>query len=166
MTGLQIGLLIGSVAGCGWAFAGASALPRAARGGAFLAAGVIGAALAAATMRMPARAVTGTFDGAVYGIAVTAETVGIIVTALVLRRLGRGDWLAPAVAILVGLHFLGLWRATARATFIAVALGMCLVGAVGLAVPRRQRLAVTGIGCALALWGSVAWTLLCPVPGP
>jgi hypothetical protein len=159
MTGQQIGLVIGSVAGCGWALAGSAALRGASRSSAVIVSMVVSALLGVASARLPANGTSG-FDGAIYGMVVSAEAIAIVVAVILLRRSGNAGFVPPVIALIVGLHFLGLWRATHGAIFVAIAVGLCLVGIAGMRGPAERRLLVSGFGCAAVLWASVAWTVL------
>jgi hypothetical protein len=64
------------------------------------------------------------------------------------------------IAIIVGLHFLGLWRVTGAEIFIALAGGLCLVGRIALWAAESRRLLITGFGCAFVLWASAAATII------
>ncbi len=160
MTGQQIGVLIGVIAGGSWALAGSASLRGAPRVLAMIVSLVGSILLAVATARLPSNGEAGRFDGAIYGIAVTAEAIAIVVAVPVLRRLGRGDWLVPVIAMIVGLHFLGLWRATGDAVFVGLAAGLCAIGIMGVRVPASWRMLVVGFGCALVLWAAAAATIL------
>lgn len=159
MTGEQIGILIGVIAGGGWAVAGASALEGRARVIAVLGSLGLTVLLGLVTADLPSAAMTGRFDGGIYGIAVTAETIAILGAVALLRRSARQDWLPPVIAVIVGLHFLGLWRATGSLVFVALAAGLCAVGIAGSLVPAPRRLLVVGFGCAAALWAAAAVTV-------
>jgi len=75
----------------------------------------------------------------------------------------------PAIGFIVGLHFLGLWKATDLRVFRWTAVAMCLVCGIAAFLPSATpngnvdlRRAVTGLGCALVLWGASAWGLVRP----
>jgi hypothetical protein len=159
MTGEQIGILIGVIAGAGWALAGAAALEGQARAFAVFGALGLSVLLGVATADLPSAAMSGRFDGGIYGVAVTAETIAILGAVALLRRWARQDWLPPVIAVIVGLHFLGLWRATGSLVFVALAAGLCVVGIAGSLVPASRRLLVVGFGCAAALWAAAAVTV-------
>lgn len=160
MTGQQIGVLIGVIAGGGWALAGSASLRGASRVIALSVSLAGSILLILATARLPPAGVTGRFDGGIYGLAVTAETIAILAAVVLLRRSARQDWLAAVIAVIVGLHFLGLWRATGDDLFVAIAAGLCLVGFAGFRVRASARLPVVGFGCALVLWAAAAATIL------
>lgn len=92
-----------------------------------------------------------------YRVAVVGMLIALPVTSRILILNGRGDAIMPAVAIVVGLHFLGLVSAFHSGVFAWIAGGFCLVGFVALFLPVHSgalelRYAVVGLGCALVLW--------------
>jgi hypothetical protein len=91
--------------------------------------------------------------GRVVGIASAVEGVVIFVAANVLVNTGHADWTAPAVAIIVGLHFLPIARwLPARSYYLTAAL-LVAVGAASLALPAgRPRTTVVTVGAACILW--------------
>jgi hypothetical protein len=161
VNGATIGSMVGAGFGGLWAVAGAFGLPVRARMPAIFLALAVTAGLIAASVSIPAPGGgSGIFDGAVYGIAVAAESIAIAVAAIVLRR--RRELLMPAIGFIVGLHFIGLWKATTLTLFLAVAAGMCAASLGSLLVPERSgggfgaRQAVAGFGCAVVLWAAAA----------
>jgi hypothetical protein len=113
--------------GCGWAIAGATALPRRWRAwAAGLSIGVSAALVATPAGFHPPRP-AGVFRGNVYGWAVVLETVGILSMVWLLRRLPLTRFLLPSVGFIVGLHFIGLWKATDLPRFLWTAAATCIV---------------------------------------
>jgi hypothetical protein len=157
MSPTQIGIIIGVLFGFIWAVAGASALNGVWRLVVILASIFVSAFLVTAALRAPAT--PGRFNGAIYGAAVTFEVIAIVVAVLILNRSGQQSLVPPIVAAIVGLHFLGLWLATGNRAFVGLAASLCGVGIVGSLVPPTARLPIAGIGSALALWTSTAWTI-------
>jgi hypothetical protein len=158
MRSTQIGTIIGILFGCGWAIAAASAFSGKWRIVVIVASLAISAVLVARSFSF-AGATNGTFQGGIYGIAVSLEVVAIVAASIFLNRSGNQSFIPPVVAIIVGLHFIGLWRAMNNAVFLFVAVAMCAVGLVAAALPPFQRLPVTGLGSAFALWGAAIYTL-------
>ena len=108
---------------------------------------------------------SGTFRGHIYGIAVAFEA--IFGTIWLLRQFALSQFLLPAIGFIVGLHFLGLWKATDLRVFLWTALAMCLVCSVAAFLPGATengnvdvRRVVTGLGTALVLWGAGVRTLV------
>lgn len=96
---------------------------------------------------------TGLFRMNRYRTAVIAEFAAIAVAQLALARTGLTGYLLPVVAILVGLHFVGLWWAGGGAQYLWLAAVMTLVGAAALLLPSGSAAmqAVTGLGSGAAL---------------
>lgn len=159
MSGDQIGAIVGVAFGCAWGIAGGLSLPPLWR-----AATVIGSLLISASIALligvSASAPRGYFDGAIYGIAVTAEVVAIVIAAIALRRTRKSSFIPPVVAAIVGLHFLGLWRATGNLVFVWLAGALCAVGLLATLVSRSMRMPLTGIGSAVALWAAALATVV------
>jgi hypothetical protein len=85
----------------------------------------------------------------------------ILGTIWLLRQFALSQLLLPAIGLIVGLHFLGLWKATDLRVFLWTALAMCLVCGVAAFLPGATengnidvRRVVTGLGTALVLWGA------------
>ena len=98
-------------------------------------------------------------DGAAIGV----------VTIWLLKLFGLPHLLMPAIGFIVGLHFLGLWKATDLQVFLWTAVAMCLVCGIAAFFPGATatgnvdlRRAVTGLGCAVVLWGASASSLIRP----
>ena len=115
------------------------------------------------------RRTLGTFRDRIYGKAVVFEVVAIAATIWLLKLFGLPDLVMPAIGFIVGLHFLGLWKATDLRVFLCTAVAMCLVCGIAAFLPGATASgnvdlprAVTGLGCALVLWGASAWSLVRP----
>jgi hypothetical protein len=158
MDGQTIGAVVGVAFGCGWGIAGATGLQPPWRARIETLSVAISAALIAALAIFGARGPLGTFRGDVYGVAVTGEAVGIVAAVWLLRRCGLSQFLLPAIGFIVGLHFIGLWRATELSIFVWVAVAMCIVCALAVFVPTSAdtdlRRVVAGIGSAAVLFAS------------
>lgn len=108
----------------------------------------------------------GKFRGGIYGGAIAFEVVAIIAGSIVLQRPDLQQFILPFVGFVVGLHFIGLWKATDLPLFLWIAAAMCIVCAVAAFLPSSSaagidlRTAVTGLGSALVLWSSGLFTLL------
>jgi hypothetical protein len=90
--------------------------------------------------------------GRLVGIASSAEAIAIVVAVLVLQSLHAPDDIMPAIAIIVGVHFLAIaWGIPARLYYATGAL-LIAVGVVGLFVGDATRPVVVGVGAACILW--------------
>jgi uncharacterized membrane protein len=88
----------------------------------------------------------------IVGIASAAEGVAIFVTAMVLLNLGRRDLVVPAVAIIVGLHFLPLALWLPAPIFYIPAALLVAIGMAGTVVhDLRGRILSVGVGVARSL---------------
>jgi hypothetical protein len=95
------------------------------------------------------------------GIASGAEGVAILVAINVLAALGRQDLINPAIAIVVGLHFLPLARWLPAPGYYLTALLMCALGmAACLVTDLAGRQLLTGAGMAALLWLTCAYVLV------
>lgn len=90
--------------------------------------------------------------GRLIGLWTAAEGTAAFVVANVLGNIGRMDAFVPALAAIVGLHFLPLARGLPIRAYYATGVALVLIGAAGLAVPPALRPGVVGFGAALILW--------------
>jgi hypothetical protein len=91
--------------------------------------------------------------GRLIGIASAIEGAVIFVGANVLANIGRRGFIAPMVAIVVGLHFLPLARWLPAASYYATAVVLVAIGAAGCFVADAQlRVWLVCAGAASALW--------------
>ncbi len=100
------------------------------------------------------------FRTASYRIAVIAMLVAFPIAGRLLTLSGHSEAIMPVIAIIVGLHFIGLVPAFRSGIFGWVAGAFCLIGAIALFLPVHAggvafRQAFVGLGCAIALWLSV-----------
>jgi len=106
------------------------------------------------------------FRGLIYGGAVAFEVIVIVLGSILLQRSTLQQFILPFVGFVVGLHFIGLWKATDLRLFLWIAVAMCLVCTVAVFLPSRRsygvdpRIAVTGIGSAVILWAAGLFTLM------
>ena len=167
MDGPTIGSVIGVAFGCAWGIAGATALPRPLQAWALGSCIGISAVLIMALALPHKQRPSGTFRGHIYGTAVALEAAAIFTTIWVLQQLALPQFLLPAIGFIVGLHFLGLWKATDLRVFLWAALSMCLVCGLAAFLPGATengsvdvRRVVAGLGGALVLWGAGGKTLV------
>lgn len=150
--------MIGWFFGTLWAIIAVSALPHS-NAGAGCAVGVILACLF--LLRLWRAPVPGEskplFQTRAYMIAVHAEVVAIYAASSLLIRHGAQQQVLPAVGVIVGLHFIGLWMATRSSRFLSITAGMCTVSLLSMVVPYTwngvgARNLLLGLGNALVLW--------------
>lgn len=89
----------------------------------------------------------------IVGIASAAEGVAIFVVANVLVNVGRRDEVAPAMALIVGLHFLPLARWLPARPYYLTAATLVALALAGFLIPSPElRLALVSAGAACTLW--------------
>ncbi len=165
MSNANIGATVGAAFGCAWGIVGSLGLPPRFRTLSIICAVGISVALIIALVVHPST-LRGKFRGGIYGVAIVFEVVAIIAGSIVLQRPGLQQLILPFVGFVVGLHFIGLWKATDLPLFLWIAAAMCLVCAVAAFLPSSSatgvdlRTAVTGLGSALVLWSSGLFTLI------
>lgn len=88
-----------------------------------------------------------------YVVAVVAEVVAIMLSQKWLTVRGLGQLIFPAVGVIVGLHFIGLWQAFARRRFLILSIVMTAVNLLALLLPLTptSRLLLSGFGSSAAL---------------
>lgn len=83
------------------------------------------------------------------------EGVAIFLAANFCINFGAKDAVAPAIAIIVGLHFLPLAHSMPVPLYYATGILLILVGGAALLfLPEYVRTLGTGLGSAIVLWGS------------
>jgi hypothetical protein len=91
--------------------------------------------------------------GRVVGIASGIEGLLIFLAANVLMNTGKGSFLVPAIAIIVGLHFLPLARWIPVRSYYLIGLLMVALGLLGIALPDlNTRILWVSTGSAAILW--------------
>ncbi len=166
MSNATIGATVGAAFGCAWGIVGSLGLPPRFRTLSMIFAAAISLALIIALVVHPSSLDSKKFRGGIYGGAIAFEVLAIIAGSIVLQPPGLQQFILPFVGFVVGLHFIGLWKATDLPLFLWIAAAMCLVCAVAAFLPSRSatgvdvRTAVTGLGSALVLWSSGLFTVL------
>jgi hypothetical protein len=95
----------------------------------------------------------------IIGWALGGEGVAIAVVSHLMVKAGLIAFIVPAVAIIVGLHFLPLAKLfQVKIYYVAGAL-ITLAGLAGLAVDAPHRALVTGLASAILLWLTCAYRL-------
>lgn len=104
--------------------------------------------------RQPGAAETGAraHIDALVGRWSAIEGVAIGVAVVLLSIVHRTDAILPAVAVIVGLHFLPLARGFPERLYYGTGAGLVLLGVAGLAWPAETRPLVIGFGAALIVW--------------
>lgn len=82
----------------------------------------------------------------------TGEGIGIFLAVNVVNNLQRPDLLLPAMALVVGLHFLSIPYAASFRPFYMLATVLLLSAAIGFMVPAPVGSEIAGTLAALSLW--------------
>ena len=144
----SIGLFFGGI----WGVFGAQALPLAWRAAGIAGAVLVTAALIALLWRAGSGAGRGLFRRRTYYVAVGFEVAAIVAANLLMPRLGLTGYALQVLGVIIGLHFIGLWKASDMARFLGIAAAMVLVSLAACALPAPLRDIATGFGNALVLW--------------
>ena len=98
--------------------------------------------------------VEGDHVGRAVGIATAIEGVAIFVVLNVLMNLHMNTLILPAMAIIVGLHFIPLARWIPVPLYCRTGAGLIVVGLATCFFPPEHRAIATGVAAALVLWAS------------
>ncbi len=159
------GGIIGVTAGSAWGIVGAMGLPDPWRTWTGCFSVGISVVLIVALVKSRVAQKSQTFRGSIYAASVAFEAFAIFAAVSLLLRFALPQYIVPAAGIIVGLHFIGLWKATDLRKFLWIAAAMCAVSTFSLLLPGAQdfgigaRQAVAGFGCAVVLWSGAAATL-------
>jgi hypothetical protein len=93
------------------------------------------------------------FIRAYYMCSVAAEVAAIIAAQLWLAAHAREDLLWPAVGVIVGLHFIGLWLASSDRRYLWLTGAMVALNLAALLLPvsTRERIMISGFGSSACL---------------
>jgi hypothetical protein len=99
-----------------------------------------------------------------FGLVNAVQWVLIAVVGVGCGAGGVPVLIMPLVAVVVGVHFFPLARVFAEPRMIAPGALLTLVGVAGLTAraagaPPGTVFTVVGVGCALTLWSTAAWTV-------
>ncbi|MDE3156433.1 MAG: hypothetical protein KGN76_15125 [Acidobacteriota bacterium] len=96
-----------------------------------------------------------------YRWAVLFEALAVPVAVIVLSRLNLSEYIPTAVAVIVGVHFLGLTAAFGGQLYTIVGLGMIGVGvAAPFGAPAADWVVIVSGGCGVILWVTAAIRIL------
>ena len=157
--GARASSLIGICFGGLWAIAGSLAYSGTTRSVLLLFAIVVTVGLILRVRRTPKvdESQNRIFHRRAYLIAVVLELLAIALSVVLLPRWGYERYLLQAIGVVVGLHFIGLWKASQSSRFLLISAGMCILSAGSILVqPKTAGLktgdVLTGFGNALVLW--------------
>lgn len=89
-----------------------------------------------------------------------AEGVGLFLAANIVINVHRPDLLLPAMALVVGLHFLPIARAAGFRPFYLLGLSLVLAAAAGFILGGPMGGSISGFAAALGLWTAACAALL------
>lgn len=144
----SIGLFFGGV----WGVFGAQALPPEWHAVGIAAAVLVTAVLIALLWRAGSGEGRGLFRRRTYYLAVVFEVAAVVAANMLMPRLGLTAYALQILGVIIGLHFIGLWKASAMARFLGIAAAMTILSLAACALPAPLRDMVTGFGNALVLW--------------
>lgn len=84
--------------------------------------------------------------------ASTAEGIGIFVAVNFVTNLHRPEWRLPAMALIVGLHFLPIAQAAATRTFYILGAALIAIALAGFMIPAPFGGTLAGVAAAGCLW--------------
>ncbi len=154
--------MIGTGFGGLWAVMGALALPRPWTPWAAGAAVTISLILMARLWFAASYEGSDLFRRSAYRLAVALEILALGVIGYLLPQYGLQAYFVPAIGIIVGLHFIGLWRASGRTKYLWITATMCAVSTAAIALPAagagllNERALFACYGNALVLWVAAA----------
>jgi hypothetical protein len=95
---------------------------------------------------------------AYYVVAVIVEIVAITLAQAWLTASGLKPLIFPAVGVIVGVHFTGLWPAFSRRRFLVLAIVMTAINLLALLLPLEPgtRLMLSGFGSSASLFATAA----------
>ena len=138
-----------------WLWQGIAALPPGWRTGIGIAGVVAIAAIAAHVLTRPPRPGDVRFRfGWRFAVAVAAEVAGLVIALNLLQANGRLDLLLPAIGIVIGLHFVGIWWSNPQPRYLWLAGAMTGLNVAALFVADPRPL--SGLGSAFMLGVAVA----------
>jgi hypothetical protein len=100
--------------------------------------------------------------GRLVGTWSAAEGLAIFVTANVLQHLGAGRLLPPAMAVIVGLHFMPLARGMRMRLYYFAGSALILAGLGSVLLPDPYPAPIACSLAALVLWTTALWRVPAP----
>jgi hypothetical protein len=162
MSSKKTGIAILSIMGLLWCLVGAITLPHTWRMTVIAGALIVYAALLYANASRPSALTK--LDGETFALAVAFEVIGIAAAAGFLLASHQPTYILAAIAVVVGLHFIGMWLATDNKAYLGIAAAMCGVGLASVFLPSPARMQVAGLGSAIVLWVGAAQGINAPAP--
>jgi hypothetical protein len=111
------------------------------------------ALFAVATIRRPGEGIRPSpQQGRVIMWSSIGEGVGLFAVANLVINLGHHEWLLPAMALVVGLHFLPMAFAIPFRPFYVLGVALLVAAALGFTLPTPLNGELAGFSAAVALW--------------
>jgi len=107
-------------------------------------------------------------SGQSFFIVVALEGAATFLAVNLAANLGHPQLEMPAVALVVGLHFLPLARIFRRPAYVATGLALCGLAAASAFIDGPERVALLGLGAAATLWLTLLFSIFgrSPAHGP
>jgi len=86
--------------------------------------------------------------------ASTGEGIGIFLAINIVMNMHRPDWCLPAMAFVVGLHFLPVAYGTGLRAYYILGAALITVASIGFAMPMPSGGVFSGIAAAACLWSA------------
>lgn len=102
------------------------------------------------SLLMPAR--LHKLDRTLFLLSVLFEALATAACVWALIKLRMGGYIFPAIAIIVGLHFIGMWKASDRTDCLWLAALLCVIAIAVLPLPLPLRNQSLGFSVAATLW--------------
>jgi hypothetical protein len=150
MSDRKTGIVVLAVMGLLWWLIGAFTIQRPWLYGVIAAGLVACGSILARTMALPAQLQK--LDRKLFIASMLFEAVAIFVCIWLLIRARAYGYIFPATAIIVGVHFIGIWKASNRRDCLWLAAALCLIGIAVLPLPVPIRNQALGLFIATALW--------------
>lgn len=154
---MRTGIIVLNIAALVWLAAalGALGLPLAIVLAVSLATSIAIAAICLWRVRHFARhAGTAPHAGRVVGLWSTIQGIAIAIAVFLLLRLELPELIPPAIAFIVGLHFIPLARGLRLPLYYWTALGLVAAAIGSFVLPFRPTLTSAGVGAAAVLYGT------------
>lgn len=95
-----------------------------------------------------------------FGLINGIQWGAVVAVIVALNVVGRPDFIAPAIAVIVGLHFLPLAGLFEQPVYYVTGILGCLIGVAGFLIPDPPaRLSAVGLSFGLLLWLTVTTVL-------
>jgi hypothetical protein len=91
-------------------------------------------------------------DRNLFLASVPFDVIGIALACFALITIHLASYILPAIAGIVGLHFVGMSKATERRDYLALATLTCGIAVVAVLLPMQLRIQSTGLAVGATFW--------------